>query len=114
MIAIRDLLHGQWRDLPFIAFRTGVDICILADGGLDGQTVAVLRYEPGASVPLHRHRGLETIMVLEGEQSDENGSYRAGDVVLNEAGTIHSVQSDKGCVVLILWERPVEILSNMR
>jgi anti-sigma factor ChrR (cupin superfamily) len=111
MIAIHGLLHGQWRDLPFAPFRPGVEICILRDGGEDGQTAALLRYQPGASVPRHRHRGLETIIVIEGEQSDENGAYRAGDVILNETGSIHTVRSDEGCVVLILWERPVEILT---
>jgi anti-sigma factor ChrR (cupin superfamily) len=51
-------------------------------------------------------------MVLEGSQSDEAGEYGAGDVVLNPAGSVHSVWSAGGCVVLIHWTRPVEVLGD--
>jgi anti-sigma factor ChrR (cupin superfamily) len=110
MIGFVQLIRGGWRDLDFVAFREGVDICILHQGDADATTVAVLRYRPGASVPRHRHGGLETIIVLDGAQSDENGTYEAGDIVLNEAGSEHRVWSQAGCAVLIIWERPVEIL----
>jgi len=32
--------------------------------------------------------------------------------VLNPEGTVHSVRSEEGCVVLIQWDRPVEILED--
>jgi anti-sigma factor ChrR (cupin superfamily) len=82
----------------------GVEICHLWQGGPD---VALLRYAKGASVPRHLHMGLETIQVLEGSQSDENGRYFAGSVVFNPAGSVHSVWSEEGCTVLIQWEKPV-------
>ena len=71
-----------------------------------------MRYEPGASVPKHQHKGLETFLVLEGEQSDERGNYPAGSLVLNPEDSIHSVWSNTGCVVLIQWERPVLFLGD--
>ena len=74
--------------------------------------MALLRYDAGASVPWHWHQGLETVLVLEGSQSDERGRYRAGDLVTNHAGTGHSVWSEDGCVVLIQWERPVRIVED--
>ena len=93
--------------LTFEPFRDGVDIHHIKTGA---PAVALLRYQPGASVPMHRHTGLETILVLEGAQSDERGTYTKGDYVLNPEGSPHSVWSDTGCIVLIQWERPVEIL----
>ncbi len=72
--------------------------------------VALLRYAPGAEVPAHRHDGYELIYVLEGEQSDERGSYSAGSFVINEPGVSHRVVSLGGCVVLIHWQRPVVFL----
>jgi anti-sigma factor ChrR (cupin superfamily) len=65
-----------------------------------------------ARVPHHLHQGLETVVVLDGAQADENGEYRAGAVVLNPQGSEHSVWSDEGCVVLIHWTRPVLILGE--
>ncbi|WP_172331170.1 cupin domain-containing protein [Mangrovicoccus sp. HB161399] len=93
----------------FEFFREGVEICHLRR---EDPAVALLRYAPGARVPRHRHAGLETILVLEGTQSDERGSYGTGSLILNPEGTEHSVWSEPGCVVLIQWERPVEILGD--
>lgn len=92
--------------LDFQELRPGVDIHVLYDAP-DGERVAVLRYAPGAVVPAHRHEGHEYIYVLEGEQSDERGSYGAGSLVVNEPGTMHRVASASGCLVLIFWQRPV-------
>ena len=103
------LLPGGWRTLSFAPFRPGVEMCKLVDGGAEGASVAVLRYAAGASVPRHLHQGLESVLVLEGSQSDEHGCYRSGSIVFNQAGTEHSVWSEEGCVVLIQWERPVLI-----
>ncbi len=103
------LADGGWRRMRFVPFRHGVDICQLR---APDPAVALLRYAPGASVPRHVHTGLETILVLEGVQSDERGHYPAGTLVLNPAGTVHSVWSREGCVVLIQWERPVRFLDE--
>lgn len=92
--------------LSFSTLRPGVDIYVLHESS-DGARAAILRYAPGAVVPAHRHEGHEYIYVLEGEQSDERGSYGAGTFVVNEPGQTHRVESAKGCVVLIIWQRPV-------
>ncbi|WP_146592296.1 cupin domain-containing protein [Puniceibacterium confluentis] len=101
------LLPDDWASMPFEPFREGVEICHLWRGGPD---VAMLRYARGASVPRHRHAGLETILVLSGSQSDENGRYYAGSLAFNPAGSIHTVWSEDGCTVLIQWEKPVEFI----
>ena len=97
-------LKRGWKPL-----RSGVDIHPLA-GIEGGPSVALLRYAPGAKVPAHRHGGFEVIYVLEGAQSDERGTYSAGMVVVNPEGGSHSVRSEDGCVVLIVWERSIEFL----
>jgi anti-sigma factor ChrR (cupin superfamily) len=108
------LTLGAWRDLAFEPFRDGITAHWLLRGGDASPSVAVLKYAPGASVPRHRHPGLETIIVLEGTQSDESGDYAAGTVVLNPVGTEHSVWTKDGCLVLIQWALPVIILAEDR
>ena|SRR5689334_3976461 len=98
-------MTGDWQVL-----RPGVDILHLAGQAASGPSVALLRYQPGARVPPHVHSGFEVIYVLEGAQSDENGSYEAGTLVVNREGEGHSVWSDGGCLVLIVWERPIVFL----
>ena len=103
------LLDGGWEEAAFVPFREGVEIARLHEGP---PSVALLRYAPGAGVPAHRHRGLETILVLQGTQSDERGDYPRGSLVLNPEGTSHRVWSADGCVVLIQWTLPVEFLPS--
>jgi anti-sigma factor ChrR (cupin superfamily) len=113
-LAHAGLLAGGWRNLAFEHFRDGIEVHWLLKGSDAEPSVAILRYQSGAAVPLHRHTGLETIVVLEGTQSDERGNYTAGTVVLNPVGTEHSVWTRDGCVVLIHWALPVIILGEDR
>jgi anti-sigma factor ChrR (cupin superfamily) len=106
------LFEGGWRGLPFEPFRDGVEIAWIRRFSGDEPGVAILKYRPGASVPRHRHEGVETILVLEGEQIDEAGAYSEGAFVVNATGSEHSVWSPKGCAVLIQWQRPVKILAE--
>ena len=106
------LVQGGWRDLRYEPFRHGVTVHWLYRAGPDDPVVAILKYLPGARIPRHRHAGTETIVILDGIQSDENGDYPAGSLILNPTGTVHSVWTDMGCVVLIQWDRPVVILEQ--
>jgi anti-sigma factor ChrR (cupin superfamily) len=105
--ALAAFLPDAWRHAVYQPFRDGVEISPIVTGE---PAVALLRYAPGAGVPKHLHHGLETILVLEGSQSDERGTYDTGSLVFNPEGSIHSVWSDAGCVVLIQWARGVEFL----
>lgn len=108
----RLLASGNWDELAFEPFRDGVDIHWIRRFEAGAPGVALLRYGPGAGVPRHRHAGLETILVLEGEQSDEAGDYGTGSFIVNAEGSEHSVWSRSGCVVLIQWQLPVIILEE--
>jgi anti-sigma factor ChrR (cupin superfamily) len=105
-LALWSLKPTDIATLAFQELRPGVEIHVLHESP-DGARAAILRYAPGAEVPAHRHAGCEYIYVLEGEQSDERGSYGAGSFVVNEPGTTHQVKSRAGCTVLILWQKPV-------
>lgn len=87
--------------------RPGVDILRLYDARDSGASAAILRYAKGAEVPRHTHTGYEHIYVLAGSQEDERGRYEAGAFVVNPPGTAHRVWSPEGCLVLVVWQRPV-------
>ena len=117
---IPGLILGNWQEQVFQPFRDGIEICTLHDNAQtlsspntdagEQPAIALLRYQAGASVPRHRHPGIETIVVLAGSQSDEAGRYDTGSLVINPVGSEHSVWSEDGCVVLIQWDKPVEFV----
>lgn len=92
--------------------RPGVDVLYLYEDDASGSSCALLKYAPGAEVPEHTHQGFEHVLILAGEQSDDRGTYRRGSFVINPPGTAHRVWSERGCLVLIVWQRPVTFTSG--
>jgi len=68
---------------------------------------ALIRFQPGAKVPLHEHLGFEHILVLAGSQSDENGPLEKGMLMIHPPGTRHRIVSAEGCLVLAIYEKAV-------
>jgi anti-sigma factor ChrR (cupin superfamily) len=112
-IVLRDLFGpGQdFSSLPWRPFHEGVDVMRLYGGPESadpkGPAAALLRYAPGASIPHHAHTGYEHIVVLQGSQRDDRGTYAAGTCLIHAQDTGHAVASDDGCVVLAVWLSPV-------
>lgn len=108
-------LFGKGTDYDKFAwgpFREGVDMARLYGSAEAGPSAALLRYAPGAKVPTHLHRGMEHILVVAGAQRDDHGSYEAGSLLIHGPGTMHSVASEQGCIVLAIWSGPVEIIDD--
>jgi anti-sigma factor ChrR (cupin superfamily) len=112
VLALTDLFHvAKWQHtLAWTPFRDGIDIYRLYGDGASGPSAALLRFHPGARVPLHEHTGYEHILVLAGSQVDENSRAAAGTLIINPPQTRHSVLSETGCIVLAIYERPVTFL----
>jgi quercetin dioxygenase-like cupin family protein len=92
-------------------FREGIDIHRLYDTA-GGPSAALLRYRAGAALQRHVHTGYEHILVLRGSQIDDAGEHVAGTLLVYEPGSSHTVKSPGGCVVLIIWERPVAFIKQ--
>jgi len=97
---------GGWQP-----FRPGVTAHWLYNEGNGGPAAVLLRYEPGARVAVHEHIGYEHVLVLEGDQYDEDGSYGAGSLVVNPPGTRHSPGSRSGCIALLIYEKAVHFVA---
>lgn len=96
--------------IAWTPFRPGVEIHRLYGDGRSGPTAALLRFRSAAEIPLHRHVGFEHILVLAGSQRDQNGLAGPGTLVINPPGTVHRVEAEAGCLVLAIYEKPVEFL----
>ncbi|MDX3455881.1 cupin domain-containing protein [Streptomyces sp. ME02-8801-2C] len=82
----------------------------VAQTGEDGPAAAVMHYLPGAKAPSHLHPGFELIYVLSGELETDDGVYAAGSLLVMPPNSVHAPRSPKGCVGLVVWERPVQVV----
>jgi anti-sigma factor ChrR (cupin superfamily) len=68
----------------------------------------ITRFEPGATLPMHRHDGDEFLYVIEGAISDESGTTAAGSIGYRPNGCIHSVTSKTGATVFAIIAGSIE------
>ncbi|HEV8437739.1 MAG TPA: cupin domain-containing protein [Methylomirabilota bacterium] len=94
--------------VPWIERRPGVFWKTLWEDP-DGRHKAILmRYEPGATIPRHRHIGDEQIFVIEGSVTDDTGVCTAGHYARRPPGCVHSVVSETGALVFAVTSGPAE------
>ena len=103
-------LAQQPEAIEWQPFQPGVEIHRLYGDGLTGPSAALLYFREGGVVPLHEHTGYEHILVLTGTQSDEAGPAGPGALRIHPPGTRHRVESEAGCIVLAIYERPVRFI----
>lgn len=95
---------------PWQERRPGVHWKVLHEEG-DRRTVLV-RYDPGAVIPRHRHLGDEQIFVIEGSVADDTGTCKAGDYARRPPGCVHTVHSPGGALVLAVMTGGTEAVPD--
>lgn len=83
----------------------GIDQKILFQDKARG-TTALVRFQPGAEVPPHRHEEVEQSYVLEGSIEDADGVCEAGDFVWRPKGSVHHLKSPKGALLIAMVGKP--------
>ena len=106
-------LAAHQDEIAWEPYKRGVEIFRLYGDGIAGPNAALVRYREHAEVPMHEHKGYEHILILAGSQRDQHGTSQAGTLVINPPGTRHKVHSDAGCLVLAIYEKPVEFLEGL-
>jgi anti-sigma factor ChrR (cupin superfamily) len=71
-----------------------------------GEMTVLLKWEPGAVLPFHRHPEIEQSWVLEGSFYDHDGICRAGQYVWRRPGSMHETRTDEGCLLLAIYRKP--------
>lgn len=103
-------LVARQDQLAWEPFLEGVERHWIYRDADQGPAAALLRFRPGSRVPLHEHLGYEHIFVLNGSQTDENGTLRVGSLMIHPPGTRHSIVSEEGCLVLAIYEKRVRFV----
>lgn len=76
-----------------------------------GNVTSLLKVEPGAVYPAHRHAGLEHTYVIDGDVIFNDHELDSGDYEVALASTAHSsITTREGCLLLVINNQRDEIL----
>ena len=93
-------------DLPWAETRPGVRQKRIWEDPASERRAILARFEPGATLPKHRHVGDELIFVVEGANADESGVVATGNMNYRPNGCVHTVTTKNGATVLaVVWGR---------
>jgi anti-sigma factor ChrR (cupin superfamily) len=101
--------------LPWTPTDTeGIDMKVLMRDAANGRWTALIRWQPGASLPLHEHTDIEQSYILEGSLCDHEGEATAGQFVWRPAGSRHRAHAPNGAVLLAVFLAPNKFLEGDR
>ena len=66
----------------------------------------LLKWEPGATLPMHKHPELEQSFVLQGSLYDHGRVCSAGEYVWRHQGSVHETRSDESGILLAIYRKP--------
>ena len=92
----------EWEATQF----KGISIKVLYEDKTKGEMTCLLKWEAGATLPMHKHPEIEQTWVLEGSFYDHDGICRAGEFVWRHPGSFHQTHSDEGAVILAIYRKP--------
>jgi anti-sigma factor ChrR (cupin superfamily) len=93
-------------ELPWVEARPGVRQKRFWEDPATERRALLARFEPGATLPPHRHVGDELIFLIEGANADESGVVQTGNMNYRPNGCVHTVTTKQGATVLaVVWGR---------
>ena len=101
-----DVANTPWQPTPF----DGISIKILWQDDQSQAYTALFKAEPGAHLPLHRHRGVEQTFILQGRLVDDEGECTAGNFVWRRPGSVHEAHAPECLLGIGIFQEPNEFL----
>ena len=92
----------EWEPTQF----PGISIKTLYEDKEKGELTCFLKWEPGATLPMHKHPEIEQSYVVEGSFYDHEGICRAGEFVWRRVGSFHETHSEEGAIILAVYRKP--------
>ncbi|MBA8886184.1 putative transcriptional regulator [Dokdonella fugitiva] len=105
--ALHPYFGTSWRSLRWRWLAPGVRM--IRALRTSGHALILLRIDPGMSMPLHSHGGIELTQVLAGSYDDELGHFGVGDAADLGPETLHRPVTSAGgpCVCVAALDAPL-------
>ncbi len=105
----------EWKSLTSIGEEDAEGVYIkslMYDDETKRSPTILLKFEPGATYPLHTHPAGEEVFVIEGDIHLGKDHLRAGDYLYTAPDNLHAVRSDEGCIVFLKAPRATEFVKK--
>ncbi len=106
-----DFSSIEWRGTRY----EGIFVNVLRREEETGDSTVLIRMKPGCGYPAHRHNGIEEVLILQGGYSDQKGEHRAGDYIINEAGSEHhpvALNGEEDCIMVAFAHNGIHLLDR--
>ena len=107
-----DLTRIPWRATRY----EGIYLHVLRRDEATNDATVLIRMQPGCSYPAHRHKGIEEVFILQGGYADSRGTHRAGDYIINDAGSAHRptalTEPAEDCIMLAFAHGGIELVNR--
>lgn len=106
-----DFSSIEWRATRY----EGISLHVLRRDRETGDSTVLIRMKSGCGYPAHSHNGIEELLILQGGYLDQRGEHRAGDYVLNEAGSAHhpvAVDGVEDCIMVAFAHGGIKLLNK--
>jgi anti-sigma factor ChrR (cupin superfamily) len=105
-----DFSSIEWRATR----HTGIFFTSSGRDPTTGDGTVLIRMQPGCAYPSHRHRGIEEVLILQGGYRDAEGEHRAGDYIINAAGSARSpvalAENAEDCIMFAVAHHGIELI----
>ena len=106
------LLLSRSAEIPWQPYAAGIVHKPLFTDNERRYATSLVRVEPGARFPSHRHRDIEELFILSGDLQVAGIVMRPGDYCRADPSTVHSETfSETGCLLLMLASQDNEMLA---
>ena len=98
----RDYTNVDWQSVGRKIHRADIAI------DDDNNQIEILRFASEAKIPSHTHKGNEYTVILDGDYTDEMGTFEQGDFIhLNGNHKHRPVAGKNGCVCIAVTDAPM-------
>ena len=87
---------------------------LLFDAANKRSPTILLKFDAGATYPLHKHPAGEEVFVLEGDIKLGKDELKTGDYLYTAVNNMHRVSTKNGCVILLKAAQEVEIVEKRK
>ena len=108
-LVVRDLAAEVALGSSHVASKGAPTLNLMQTMAGNGETMELLRIEPGKAIPAHAHGGMEYTLILTGAFRDQRGLFAQGDLAVSDVRHTHRPVAEQGetCVALIVTTAPL-------